>query len=57
MKKIKNIMLLSLLAVVLSTTSCSDFLNVNTDPNRVTDANITPDLIFTQADNAVGVRQ
>ena len=57
MKKIKNIMLLSLLAVVLSTTSCSDFLNVNTDPNRVTDANITPDLIFTQAENSVGVRQ
>jgi hypothetical protein len=57
MKKIKNIMLLSLLAVVLSTTSCSDFLNVNSDPNRVTDANVTPDLIFTQAENAVGTRQ
>ncbi|MDR3653787.1 MAG: SusD/RagB family nutrient-binding outer membrane lipoprotein [Paludibacter sp.] len=57
MKKIKNIMLLSLLAVVFAISSCSDFLNVNTDPNRVTDANVTPDLIFTQAENAVGARQ
>jgi len=57
MKKIKNIVMLSLLAVVLSTTSCSDFLNVNTDPNRVTDANITPDLIFPQAEASVGARQ
>jgi hypothetical protein len=57
MKKIKNIMLLSLVAVVLSTTSCSDFLNVNTDPNRVTDINVTPNLIFPMAENEVGVRQ
>lgn len=57
MKKIKNILKLSLLAVVLSTSSCSDFLDVNKDPNRVTGDNITPDLIFTQAENAVGVRQ
>ena len=57
MKKIKNIMLLSLLAVVLSTTSCSDFLNVNTDPNRVTNDNITADLIFPQAEASVGTRQ
>jgi hypothetical protein len=57
MKKIKNIMLLSLLAVVVVTSSCSDFLNVNKDPNRVTGDNITPDLIFTQAENAVGRQQ
>lgn len=56
MKKIKNIVLLSLLAVVLATTSCSDFLNINTDPNRVTGDNVTPNLIFTQAENAVGRR-
>ena len=56
MKKIKNIVMLSLLAVVLATTSCSDFLNINTDPNRVTGDNITPNLIFTQAENAVGRR-
>ena len=33
------------------------FLDVNKDPNRVTDANITPELIFPQAANAVGVRE
>ncbi len=57
MKKIKNITKLSLLAVVISISSCSDFLNVNKDPNRVTGDNVTPDLIFTQAENAVGRRQ
>lgn len=57
MKKIKNIMMLSLLAVVFATSSCSGFLDVNTDPNRVTGDNVTPDLIFTQAENAVGTRQ
>ncbi len=56
MKKIKNIVILSLLAVVLATSSCSDFLNINKDPNRVTGDNITPNLIFTQAENAVGRR-
>lgn len=57
MKNIKKIKMLSFIAVVLASTSCSDFLNVNTDPNRVTDNNITPDLIFTQAENAIGSRQ
>jgi hypothetical protein len=57
MKKIKNITKLSLLAVVITISSCSDFLNVNKDPNRVTGDNVTPDLIFTQAENAVGRRQ
>jgi len=57
MKKIKNILMLSLLAVVFATSSCSDFLDVNKDPNRVTGDNVTPDLIFTQAENAVGQRQ
>ena len=57
MKKIKNIKMLSLLAVVLATSSCTSFLDVNKDPNRVTGDNVTPDLIFTQAQNAVGVRQ
>ena len=57
MKKIKNIVMLSLLAVVFATSSCSDFLNVNTDPNRVTGDNITPDLIFTNAQTSVGARQ
>jgi len=57
MKKIKNIIMLSLLAVVFTTSSCSDFLNVNTDPNRVTGDNVIPGLIFTQAENAIGNRQ
>lgn len=57
MKKNKNILKLSLLAVVLIASSCSDFLDVNKDPNRVTGDNITPDLIFTQAENAMGQRQ
>ncbi len=57
MKKIKNIVMLSLLAVVFATSSCSDFLNVNTDPNRVTGDNITPDLIFTNAQTSVGAQQ
>lgn len=33
-----------------------DYLNVNNDPNRVTDENITPELIFTQAATTVGIR-
>ncbi|MEI6753287.1 MAG: SusD/RagB family nutrient-binding outer membrane lipoprotein [Paludibacter sp.] len=57
MKKIKNIIKLSLLAVVITTSSCSDFLDINKDPNRVTDSNVTPELIFTQAENAIGTRQ
>jgi len=56
MKKIKYIVMLSLLAVVFATSSCSDFLNINTDPNRVTGDNVTANLIFTQAENAVGRR-
>lgn len=57
MKNIKNIITYSLFAVAISLGSCSDFLDVNNDPNRVTGDNITPDLIFTQAENAVGQRQ
>lgn len=34
---------------------CSkDYLDINSDPNRVTDDNVTPELIFTQAEQAVG---
>jgi len=53
----KNKIIISLLAVVLATISCSDFLDINKDPNRVTDSNVTPQLIFTQAENAIGTRQ
>ncbi len=41
--------------IVLGFSSCKKtYLDVNTDPNRVTDANITAELIFPQAANAVG---
>ncbi|MEO6837258.1 MAG: SusD/RagB family nutrient-binding outer membrane lipoprotein [Ginsengibacter sp.] len=41
--------------IVLGFVSCKKtYLDVNTDPNRVTDANITAELIFPQAANAVG---
>jgi len=56
MKRNKNIFLL-LIAVLLTASSCNKFLDVNDDPNRVTDKNVTPNLIFTQAENAVGYRQ
>ena len=43
----------SLAALILG--SCSKtYLDVNNDPNRVTDENVTPELIFTQAEQAVG---
>jgi hypothetical protein len=57
MKKNRNILLMLLVAFVIATSSCNDFLDINKNPNQVTDDNITPDLIFTQAENAVGVRQ
>lgn len=57
MKKNKNILLLLLIAVAFATSSCSDFLDVNSNPNQLTDDNITPNLIFTQAENAIGNRQ
>jgi hypothetical protein len=44
--------------VMLFNSGCKKgFLDVNSDPNRVTGENITPELIFPQAANAVGVRQ
>jgi hypothetical protein len=43
--------------LALAISSCKKgFLDVNNDPNRVTDKNITPDLLFPQAANAAGVR-
>jgi hypothetical protein len=48
---------LKLILVVITFTSCNKYLDINTDPNRVTDANITPELLFTQAEVAVGGRQ
>ena len=48
--------MMALLAMI-SVSSCKKgFLDVNDDPNRVTDKNITPELIFPQAANATGGR-
>ena len=57
MKHIKKRYLFVALSAGLAMTSCKKYLNVNSDPNRVTDDNVTPELIFTQAENATGVRQ
>lgn len=57
MKKINNKLLIVTLALAALFTGCSkDYLDVNSDPNRVTDDNITPELIFTQAATTVGIR-
>lgn len=47
----------AVLAVIVACTGCKkDFLDVNDDPNRATDNNISAELIFPQAANGVGVR-
>jgi hypothetical protein len=47
----------AVLAVIVACTGCKkSFLDVNTDPNRATDANTTADLIFPQAAHNVAVR-
>ncbi|MEO8404290.1 MAG: SusD/RagB family nutrient-binding outer membrane lipoprotein [Chitinophagaceae bacterium] len=47
-----------LLFTIVVTSSCKKtFLDVNDDPNRVTDQNVTPELIFTGAEVATGARQ
>lgn len=56
MKKIKNILLFGLVALSVATSSCTDFLDVNKNQNQVTDDNVTPDLIFTQAEAYYGRR-
>lgn len=53
----KNIGLWALLVVLVFAGCSKDYLDINNDPNRVTDENITPELIFTQAEEAVGGRQ
>src|SRR5438552_808941 len=45
------------LAVIMICTSCKkSFFDVNNDPNRATDQNITPELIFPQAASGLGAR-
>ncbi|HET9570839.1 MAG TPA: SusD/RagB family nutrient-binding outer membrane lipoprotein [Bacteroidales bacterium] len=57
MKRIKNILKLSLVATVFVTSSCNGFLDVNENPNAVTDKNITPELLFPQTQTALANRQ
>jgi hypothetical protein len=46
---------ITIIAIIIS--GCSkNYLDVNSDPNRVTIDNITPELIFTQAATTVGIR-
>jgi hypothetical protein len=53
----KQLLYIVLLAGMAFAGCSKHYLDVNTDPNRVTDANVTAELIFTQAENAVGARQ
>lgn len=58
MKKQKFIYGLSLfVAILLVFSSCGDFLDVNENPNKVTDKNITPELIFPQTQTSLAARQ
>jgi hypothetical protein len=57
MKYLNKKILLPALVFAVAFTSCKKtFLDVNDDPNRVTDQNVTPELIFTQAEVAAGDR-
>jgi hypothetical protein len=50
----KNIITGVSLAALLFAGCSKSYLDVNDDPNRITDQNVTPELIFTQAEQAVG---
>ncbi|HRI22257.1 MAG TPA: SusD/RagB family nutrient-binding outer membrane lipoprotein [Panacibacter sp.] len=57
MKKISNRLWIAALALTWVFAGCSkDYFDVNADPNRTTDDNITPELIFTQAATNVSMR-
>jgi len=44
--------------IFIALASCNKtYLDVNNDPNRPTDENVTPELIFTQAEVTSGIRQ
>ncbi|HEX6428110.1 MAG TPA: SusD/RagB family nutrient-binding outer membrane lipoprotein [Niastella sp.] len=48
---------IAVLALIIVGTGCKkSFLDINDDPNRVTDKNITPELLFPQGANGVGAR-
>ncbi len=53
----KRLIFIAILYIAIGSISCKKtYLDVNNDPNRVTDANITPELIFPAAANGVGQR-
>lgn len=57
MKHFNKKIFYGILVASIAVSSCSkDYLDVNTDPNRVSDDIITPELIFTQAATTVGIR-
>lgn len=53
----KSFLIVVLAGTVLFAGCKKDFLDINEDPNRVTESNITPELIFPQAAQAVAARQ
>lgn len=58
MKSMTRYLIPAIIAGALGLASCKkSFLDVNNDPNRVTESNITPELIFPQVCNTAGVRQ
>ena len=52
----KKILIPFILGGVLLGGCKKDFLDVNDDPNRVTELNVTPELVFPQTEVAVGAR-
>lgn len=57
MKTSYNKLLIILLSAIAFAGCKKTYLDVNNDPNRVTDDNITPELIFPQAAHGAGTRQ
>lgn len=57
MNYLNKLSLSIIILIVVGISSCKkDYLNINDDPNRVSDKNVTAELIFPQAEVAVGDR-
>ena len=52
----KKIFLAVTIISIINFSCTKDYLNINSDPNRLTDNNITPEVIFTQAAVTTGIR-
>jgi hypothetical protein len=52
----KKIFFAAIIISIINYSCKKDYLNVNDDPNRVTEGNITPELIFSQAAVTTGIR-